>query len=313
MSVPIIYILFSILLLFFGSSWLAKGISTFAATNDTSSNNTRLNIAIIKSSSPLFAVSLAAAFTGHGNIAVSGVLGSVIFNLCIITGITSLLSPLKIKKQLLAINFAALIISALGFMAMFSDRRISRVEGALLLAGMILFTFLLKVLQNKNNDTSVEDVKSVSIKSSKWCVATSLILLSIIILAAGSGFLLEGAVTLAHLLNAGETIIGLTIVAACTSFPALLNSITLSRESDSDLAMQSILGSTIFNIIGVIGVSSLIHPLSAMAISNLDLYVMIGVILTSSYFLRSGLKLKPDEGVFLICMYLIYLYYLWPK
>ena len=313
MSVSIVYILFSILLLFFGASWLAKGISTFTAAKGTSSNNTLLNIAIIKSGSPIFAVSLAAAFTGHANIAVSGVVGSVIFNLCIITGITSLLSPLKIKKQLLAINFAALIISTFGFVAMFSDRKFSRVEGVLLLAGMILFSFLLKVLQKKNNDISVEDVKSVSIKSSKWYGATSLILSGIIILAAGSGFLIEGAVTLAHLLNAGETIIGLTIVAACTSFPALINPITLAKVPESDLVMQSILGSTIFNILGVIGVSSLIHPLSAMAISNLDLYVMIGVILTSSYFLKSGLKLKPDEGVFLIGMYLIYLYYLWPK
>jgi cation:H+ antiporter len=114
-------------------------------------------------------------------------------------------------------------------------------------------------------------------------------------------------------LGVGETIIGLTIISTGTSLPELASSIVATIKKEYDIAIGNVIGSNIFNILGIIGVSSLIKPLSAIAISNFDLYAMLGATLLLLPFFRASYTLKRDEGIFMIGIYLVYLYYLWPK
>jgi len=186
--------------------------------------------------------------------------------------------------------------------------------------GIFLFVFILffgfKVVlprKGKNVDLHTKAEGSIPMHKMKRYLSAGIIVLSIGVLGAGSESLLKGAVRIAHLLGVGVTIISLTIVAAVASLPLLATSLVATKKKEYDIAIGIVIGSNIFNILGIIGVASVINPLSAMAISNVDLFVMLGVTLLLLPFFKSSYTLKRDEGIFMIGIYLIYLYYLWPK
>jgi cation:H+ antiporter len=200
-------------------------------------------------------------------------------------------------------------------MLLFADRQISRAEGGILFAGIILYTLVNIILArrtNKNDTNPSPNNIELTIKT-QWYKSLAMIVLGIGVLVAGSELLVKGAVIIARSLGVGETIIGLTIISAGTSLPELASSIVATIKKEYDIAIGNVIGSNIFNILGIIGVSSLIKPLSAIAISNFDLYAMLGATLLLLPFFRSTYILKRDEGIFMIGIYLVYLYYLWPK
>jgi cation:H+ antiporter len=311
----VFFVLASLVLLYFGASWLVKGSSALALKAGVSPLVAGLTVVAFGTSSPELVVSVNAAISGHGNIAIGNVVGSNLFNICIILGISALVAPLKIKMQLLKIDIPVLIITTIGFMLLFADRQISRFEGFILISGIVLYTIISIILarREKNTEVLAEFDKSVIDQKIKWYWSAGLILLGLGVLIAGSELLVKGAVVIARSLGVGETIISLTIIAAGTSMPELASSIVATIKKEYDIAIGNIIGSNIFNILGIIGISSVINPLSAMAISNIDLYVMLGVTLLLLPFFRSSYTLKRDEGIFMIGMYLIYMYYLWPK
>ena len=315
MLLPIFFILISLILLYLGSSWLVKGSSSLALKAGISPLVAGLTIVAFGSSSPELFVSVNAAITNHGNIAIGSVIGSNLFNICMILGISALVAPLKIRMRLLKTDILILVFTTVIFTMLFADRQINRFEGGILLMGLILYTTLKLLLarKEKNADIHIEFGKSVPDQSMKSYYSASLILLGVGVLAAGSQLLINGAVSIASLLGAGETIISLTLIASGTSIPLLVSTIVAIIKRENDIAIGTIVGSGIFNILGVIGVSSIISPLSAIAISNVDLYVMTGVTLLLLQFFRTNYILKRDDGIFMIGMYLIYLYYLWPK
>ena len=315
MLLSVFYVLISLVLFYFGALWLVKGSSSLALKAGISPLVAGLTIVAFGTSSPELVVSVNAAISGHGNIAIGNVVGSNLFNICIILGISAIIAPLKIRMQLLKSDIPVLIITTVGFMLLFADRQISRYEGGILLFGLILYTILnVKLARHeKNADVHAEFKESIPDQKMKWYWSAGLILVGLGVLIGGSVILVKGAVSIARSLGVGETIIGLTIIAAGTSMPELASSIVATIKKEYDIAIGNIIGSNIFNILGIIGVSSIIRPLSAMAISNIDLYIMIGVTLLLLPFFRSKYTLKRDEGIFMIVIYLIYLYYLWPK
>jgi cation:H+ antiporter len=315
MILSIFFVLTSLVLLYFGASWLVKGSSSLALKAGVSPLVAGLTIVAFGTSSPEMVVSVNAAISGHGNIAIGNVIGSNLFNICIILGISALVTPLKIKLQLLKIDIPVLIVTTIGFMFLFADRHISRLEGLILVSGIVIYTVVNIILarREKNTEVIAEFDKSVTDQKTKWYWSAGLILLGLGVLIAGSELLVKGAVIIARSLGVGETIISLTIIAAGTSMPELASSIVATIKKEYDIAIGNIIGSNIFNILAIIGISGIVNPLSAIAISNIDLYVMLGVTLLLLPFFRTGYTLKRDEGIFMIGMYLIYLYYLWPK
>ncbi len=315
MLISVIYILASLVLLYFGANWLVKGSSSLAIKAGISPLVAGLTVVAFGTSSPELVVGVNTAIAGQGNIAIGNVVGSNLFNICVILGISSLLAPLKIKMQLLKIDIPVLIITTVGFMLLFSDRHISRFEGIILVSGLAIYTFLNIYLarREKNHEVLDEFQESVAVGNNKWYISLGMVLAGIGILVAGSELLVKGAVDIARALGVGETIIGLTIIAAGTSLPELASSVVATMKKEYDIAIGNIVGSNIFNILGILGLSAIINPLSAIAISNIDLYAMLGVTLLLLPFFRTQYTLKRDEGIFMIVVYLVYIYFLWPK
>jgi cation:H+ antiporter len=315
MIVSILYILISLVLLYFGANWLVKGSSSLALKAGISPLVAGLTIVAFGTSSPELVVSINSALSGHGNIAIGNVIGSNMFNICMILGISALFSPLKTKMQILKIDIPVLIVTTIIFMFLFADRQISRIEGFVLFSGIIIYTIFTIFLarREKNNEVLNEFQNAAPVKTIKWYWSSAMIVAGLAILVAGSELLVKGAVEIARFMGVGETIIGLTIVAAGTSLPELASSIVATIRKEYDIAIGNIIGSNIFNLMGIVGISSIIKPLSAIAISSIDLYVMLGVTLLLLPFFKSSYVLKRDEGIFMIGIYLMYLYYLWPK
>jgi len=315
MIISIFYILISLFLLYFGANWLVKGSSALALKAGVSPLVAGLTVVAFGTSSPELVVSVNTAMAGQGNIAIGNVIGSNLFNICIILGISALVSPLKIKMQLLKIDIPVLILVTGVFMFLFIDRQISRLEGMILVSGILLYTAgnIYMARKEKNAEVLEEFNESVSPGKIKWYWSAGMVIAGIGILVAGSEFLVKGAVEIARSLGVGETIIGITIIAAGTSLPELASSIVATIRKEYDIAIGNIVGSNIFNILGIVGISSLVKPLSAIAISNIDLYVMLGVTLLLLPFFRTHYTLKRDEGFFMIALYGMYMYYLWPK
>ena len=315
MLISVFYILISLFLLYFGANWLVKGSSALALKAGVSPLVAGLTVVAFGTSSPELVVSINTSLAGQGNIAIGNVIGSNLFNICIILGISAVVSPLKIKMQLLKIDIPVLILVTGAFMLLFIDRHISRFEGMILVSGILMYTVANIYLARKEKNAEVleEFNESVSPGKLKWYWSAGMVIAGIGILVAGSEFLVKGAVEIARSLGVGETIIGITIIAAGTSLPELASSIVATIRKEYDIAIGNIVGSNIFNILGIVGISSLVKPLSAIAISNIDLYVMLGVTLLLLPFFRTHYTLKRDEGFFMIALYGMYMYYLWPK
>lgn len=315
MLLSLTFVLIALFLLYFGASWLVKGSSALAMKAGVSPLVAGLTVVAFGTSSPELVVGINTAISGHGNIAIGNVVGSNIFNICIILGISSIISPMNIKMQFLKIDILVLIITTLIFMFFFSDRQISRIEGSILLLGIFLYTILNIALARREKSKEVFDEfdKSIPKSNMQWHFSAGMMVIGIGVLVAGSELLVKGAVEIARSLGVGETIISLTIIAAGTSLPELASSVVATMKKEYDIAIGNIIGSNIFNILGITGISSVINPLSALAISNIDLYIMLGVTLLLLPFFKSKYTMTRDEGIFMVVLYLVYLYYLWPK
>jgi cation:H+ antiporter len=312
----VLVIFTSIVLFYFGASWLIKGSTSLALKANISPLVTGLTIVAFGTSSPGLIVSLNATISGQGNIALGNVIGSNIFNICIILGISAIVAPLKIKIQLLKIDVSILILATIGFIILFTDRNISQIEGSLMLTGIVLYWVLNFILAHRENDkkeVTEEYNEAIKANAIKWYWSAGWIISGIGLLIAGSELLLKSAVEIALSLGVGETIISLSLVAAVTNLPGLIFSIAATVKKEHNIAVRNLIGSTIYNTLGIIGISGVIHPLSAIAISNIDLYLMLGVTLLLLPFFRTKFTLKRDDGIFMVVLYLVYLYYLWPK
>ncbi|MBK7029970.1 MAG: calcium/sodium antiporter [Bacteroidales bacterium] len=315
MLLSFLYIFLSLVLLYFGADWLVKGSSLFAFRKGISPLIIGLTIVAFGTSSPELLVSIMATIDHQGGIAIGNVIGSNIFNICVILGIAALISPLKIKLQILKIDIPVVIGSTLIFMLMFRDRSLDRYEGMILLAFLIIYTIVNIHLarKEKNKEVLEEYSDEIPVKlKSRW-MEYALMLGGLVLLLAGSKLLVFGAVDVARALGVGETIIGLTIIAAGTSMPELATSAFAAYRKEYDIAIGNVIGSCTFNLLGILGVASVVNPISAMAISNIDLYILLGTSLILLPFFRTKFTLKKDEAFILLFLYGIYLYYLWPK
>lgn len=315
MIVSILYIIIAIALLYFGAKWLVNGSSVLALKAGVSPLVAGLTVVAIGTSSPELVVSLNAAASNQGNMAIGNIIGSNIFNIAVILGISALFANLKAKLQLLKFDIPVLTAVTILFFILFSDRHLSRLEGLiflLILTFYILFTIYTS-RKEKNQEVLHEYEEIAPLTQKKWYLTIGLILAGLAFLVGGSELLIMGSVDIAQTLGVSETIISITILAAGTSLPELASSIVATMKKEYDIAIGNVIGSNIFNILGIAGISSLVKPLNAIAISNINLYIMIGITFLLYPFLRSHYSLKRDEGIFMILIYLAYIYYLWPK
>jgi len=309
-------LIISLILVILGAEALVRGSSSFALRLRISPLLIGLTIVAYGTSFPELIVSAKAALEVKGDISMGNIIGSNIFNIATILGLSALVRPLKVKSQLVRKDTPVMIGVALLLLFFFRDFYLSRPEGLLLLIGILIYTGIIirsatRERLSQKTENHLDEGLPHTLKNI-W-LDFGFITTGFVLLFIGANLLVDKAVVLARIIGVSQAVIGLTIVAAGTSIPELATSIIAARRNQADIAIANVVGSNIFNILGILGISSLIHPIRGIDIKILDFYWMIGTSIILLPFLQTGFRLNRWEGFCLLASYTIYLFLLWPK
>lgn len=307
MGVTIILLLAGFFLLVKGADFFVDGASSIARFLRIPSIIVGLTIVAFGTSAPELSVSISAAMQGSNEIAVSNVLGSNIFNLLVVTGVCAVIATVPVSKTLVnqelpfSILAAVLLIpfALLGAEAMM----IGRVEGLILLALFVLYIIWQIRDALKSRKETVEDPMEKIISPFKSII---LIILGCIMIVAGGNFVVNSATSIAQAFGLSETLIGLTIVAIGTSLPELVTSIVASRKGENDLSLGNVVGSNIFNILMILGISTTIHPIRLEASFLFDTLFLAAVSVIILIFAKTRGRISRREGLIMLAFYIAY-------
>lgn len=303
-----------LLLLVGGAEVLLRGAVSLARRFGISPLAIGLTVVAYGTSTPELVVSLQAALADSSQIAVGNVVGSNIFNIAFILGASALVCPLVVKASLVRMDAPIMIgVSALG-VALLWDGAFTRTEGLVFVVGLAAFTwFVLWYGRRTTLSDSQPEVPSEQNRPLGLPLAIGATLLGLGVLVVGSRLLLLGSVALAQRLGVSEAIIGLTIVAAGTSLPELATSVLAGIRRQPDIAVGNIVGSNIFNLLGILGITATLSPIEASGMRPTDLWLMLGLALVLWPMILTGRRLHRIEGLLLLLAYCGYLAWSWPK
>jgi cation:H+ antiporter len=301
-----------------GAEWLVRGASRLAARVGISPLVIGLTVVAFGTSSPEMAVSVQSSLAGQADIAVGNVVGSNIFNVLFILGISAIITPLIVQQQLIRLDVPIMIGVSLVTYFMSVDGLIGWLEGLLLFVGIIAYTIFL-IVQSRRESKAVEDeyAQEFAVKQETgwkpWVINIGLVVLGLVLLVQGSNWLVDSAIAIARWLGLSELIIGLTIVAAGTSMPEVATSITAAIKGERDIAVGNVVGSNIFNILAVLGLSGVVAqnglPVSAAA-EAFDIPVMMAVAILCLPIFFTGKVIARWEGWLFLLYYVAYTAYL---
>lgn len=302
-----IMLVFGFVLLVWGADKFVAGASALARRLGVSPLLVGLTIVAFGTSAPELAVSLTAALQGANEIAVGNVLGSNIFNLLMVAGLSAVVCPLVMDRTLLRRDWPISVGAAILLLVyILPDLTISRIEGIilLLLFALVLGTQIRAALKNRDTLESEED----EIAMPPMMIGVNIVLgLACIII--GGQLAVNGATGIARMFGLSETLIGLTIVAIGTSLPELVTSLVAARKGQNEIAMGNVIGSNIFNLLLILGVSATITPIPVQATSIIDALVLIGISVVFYLPARRG-KLGRAPGAIMALTYVVYTAYL---
>jgi cation:H+ antiporter len=310
-------ILFGFVVLVSGGELLVRGASRLATALRISPLVIGLTVVAFGTSAPELAVSVQAALAGSGDLAMGNVVGSNIFNVLFILGLSAIIVPLAVSSQLIRWDVPVMIVASLLVPVFGWDGGINRFEGAILFCGIVTYTWWCVRKSRRENRAVLaefaQEWPNASDHSRKWISNLVLIVVGLILLGGGSRLLIDGSVTIAESLGVSELVIGLTIVAAGTSLPEVVTSLVAAMRGERDIAVGNVVGSNIFNILSVLGLSSVIAPggieVSAAAL-QFDIPVMIAVAVACLPIFFTGHVISRWEGGLFFFYYLAYTTYL---
>ena len=301
--------------LYFGAEWLVRGGASLAVRLGVTPLLVGLTVVAYGTSTPELIVSSTAAAQGQGAIAIGNVVGSNIFNIGFILGLTALVAPMRVQLQLLKVDTPFMVGVALLFLLFFRDGSIQRWESLVFLAGIVLYTVVNVRLARRQASADVRQEFDDSVPKptgSPW-TDTGLIVAGLATLVLGSRLFVTGAVDLARLFDISDAVIGLTIVAAGTSLPELASSLMAAWRKQPDIAIGNVVGSNIYNILAILGISGMLaSPVNGQGVSLTDTLIMIGFSAVLLVIAWSGFTLRRWEGALLLALYGGYLWHLWP-
>ena len=302
-----------LVLLYFGADWLVKGAITISLKFGLSPLIVGLTVVALGTSLPEALVSIQATLNNQGGIALGNVIGSNILNIALILGLSSLLQPLKVDSHLVKADVPILFGASFLLIVLLEDFHISRMEGALLLLGIVFYVTgnIMTVKRTSPAEDQIEGMEVPEDPSKNLLRDIGFLILGLIALALGSNFLVEGAVDLARIWGLSEALIGLTIVSVGTGTPELATALMAAYRKTADIAIGNAVGSNIFNIFFVVGLAGLIAPINGTQISPSDLYVMFGLTFLLLPTVWTGMVLDRKEGFLFVAIYVAYIYYLW--
>lgn len=303
-----IMIVIGLLFLFFGAEGLVRGSSALALKIGLSPLVVGLTVVAFGTSAPELVVSANSALQGQGDLALGNVFGSNLFNAAVILGVAALITPLRVHKQVIKFDLPIMIISIIMMFIFLKDRQISRLEGIILTCGIVLYLSASVYIAKREKLNVTVDQKG----SKNIFIDLLKVVIGVLFLVVGSTYLVKGAVALARLLHISEAIIGLTIVSTGTSLPELATSIVAGAKKEADIAVGNIIGSNIFNVLSILGISSIIQPIYAQGIMWNELIFSVVPIGVMAVFLVTQRTVVRWEGAILLGLYGVYLVTIWP-
>jgi cation:H+ antiporter len=302
-----------------GAELLVRGASRLAAVFNVSPLIIGLTIVSMGTSSPELAVTINATLSNYPDLAIGNIVGSNIFNILFILGLSSLMTPMVVAQQLVWLDVPIMIATHFLFLTMSASGLIDRFDGLVLLACFISYTAFI-IYKSRNEPPEVKDeyriAFSVSLNGGKFLIIIkylAYIVIGIFLCILGARWLGDSAVMLARTLGVSELVIGLTIVAAGTSMPEAATSIVAAIRGQRDIAIGNIVGSNIFNILGLIGVAGVIAPEGIViptSVLHFDLPVAIAASIACMPIFFFGHKITRWEGALFFGYYLAYTSYL---
>lgn len=302
----IVLLIIGFVMLVKGADWFVDGASGIATKFKIPQIVIGLTIVAMGTSAPEAAVSITAALKGNADITVGNIVGSNILNILIILGLSAVITPLAVAKSTIKVDIPFMIVMSLLFLVMGYDGTIALLEGIILLVIFVSYLSYLFVLAKKDKDASEEHIKEMSVaKALTWTVV------GLFLIIYGSNVTIDAASSIARTLGLSERFIGLTIVALGTSLPELFTSVMAARKGNADIAIGNIVGSNIFNILFVLGISSTIIPVPFAADFRFDTMVAIYAALLLFVCSLKDKKLKWWAGVLMLLSYAVYFGMLW--
>lgn len=320
MVIQILLLVLGFALLVKGADWFVDGAAGIATKFGIPQLVIGLTIVAMGTSAPEAAVSITAAFAGNAEITIGNIVGSNVLNILIILGITALVYPVAVQKSSLVFDipvvlFATAILFVLGY-----DGNISRLDGIIMLVIFVAYLFFLfwdakRPKKLESAEVQQEEVENEEIKNEgkNLSLPKALIftVIGLVLIVAGSNFVVKSATFIATALGLSQRFIGLTIVALGTSLPELFTSVTAAMKKNSDIAVGNIVGSNIFNILFIVGLSGLIIPVPFAPAFRFDTLVSgVAAILLLLCSLPKK-RLSRIAGIFFLICYAVYFYMIW--
>jgi cation:H+ antiporter len=312
----IIFLVLGLVLLVGGAEFLVRGASSLAISVGISPLVVGLTVVAFGTSSPELAVSVMSAFKGQADLALGNVVGSNIFNVLFILGLSAVIVPLVVAQQLVRFDVPLMIGASLLLMLLGWDGNLSRLDGILLFLGIVAYTVFLIHQSRRESSEAVKaeyDAEFSGKPGGSWLKNIALIGVGLAGLMLGSKWLVDSAVAIAQSFGVSELVIGLTIVAAGTSMPEVATSVVAAIRGERDIAVGNVVGSNIFNILCVLGLSSIVSPAGVEvsdAALRFDIPVMIAVAVACLPIFFSGYLITRGNGVMFLAFYVAYLVYL---
>ncbi|MDR7097312.1 calcium/sodium antiporter [Hydrogenophaga laconesensis] len=309
-----------LLALVVGAGLLVRGASKLALSFGISPLVVGLTVVAFGTSAPEMAVSVGAVLDGRVDIAIGNVVGSNVFNVLFILGVSALIVPLVVNLQLIRQEVPIMIGASLLLLLLSLDGRIGFLDAALLLALLIGYTVFL-VVQSRRQTRAAQDEYTEALGpavTTTWdrspLVQIGLVVAGLAALVLGSQWLVEAAVTFAKALGVSDLVIGLTIVAAGTSLPEVAASITAAIKGERDIAVGNVIGSNLFNILGCLGLAGLVAGDAGLivppSVQAFDMWVMLAVALACVPVFLTGREIARWEGAVFVLYYVGYVAYL---
>ena len=306
MIFEVIFLVLGLVLLVVGSDLLLRSSVDLSLKYNVSKLVIGLTIVSFATSAPELLISVSSVLKDSSDIAISNVIGSNIANIGMVFSIALLFVTIKIKKENIKYDFPWLIIVSLLFIWFLQDSQIDRFEGVVFTSVLVLFIiFCFKVRANESED--LDDLSTSNMSLSKIFIYLAL---SSILLYSGSELFVESSIFFANYFGVSERVIGLTMVAMGTSLPELATTLVAIYKKELDISIGNIIGSNIFNILAVIGITSIIRTLSIKSseILSFDIYVMFAfsAVLGVFFFFPRKYKMYSIHGLFLLSAFLLY-------
>ena len=307
MILQLIFLLLGLFLLILGSNYLLKSSVELSLKYNISKVVIGLTVVSFATSAPELLISISSALKSSSDIAISNVIGSNIANIGLVFSTALFFVTIKISKNNVKYDLPWLLIVSAVFFFFLQDLIITKYEGIILVALLSVFIYFMFKMREENDDD--DEIEETKMSISKIII---LLIVSSLLLFIGSELFVDSAIFFAKYFQVSERVIGLTLVAIGTSLPELVTSLVAIYKKELDISVGNIIGSNIFNILAVIGITSIIHELEVVGtqIIHFDIYVMIGfsILLGLFFFIPKKYTLYRPHGIILFLLFLTYYY-----